>query len=95
MGSIDVKIVVLSASLGPNQSDTWFWNNPDHDAVYAFSAVTHSDGSPANADLKVEISTLKYNRNTGTGKRRIEYTVKNLTSHPLAYEVHRSRATPI
>jgi hypothetical protein len=95
MGSINVKIVVLSAHLGPNESDTWSWNNPLLDTVYAFSAVTHSDGSPADANLKVEISTLKYNRNLSTGKRRIEYTVKNLTPHPLSYEVHMSRATPI
>jgi hypothetical protein len=95
MGSIDVKIIIFAASLGPNQSDTWHWKNYDHDAVYAFSAVTHADGSPPNVDLKVEVSTLKYNRNTGTGNRRIEYRVKNLTSYPLAYEVHRSWATPI
>ena len=95
MGSIGVKITILSASLGPNESDTWYWNNPLHDAVYAFSAVTHSNFSPPDANLKVEISPLRYNRNTGTGKRRIEYTVKNLTSHPLSYEVHRSWATPI
>ena len=95
MGSIGVKIIILSDSLTPNQSKTWYWNNPPHDNVTAFSAVTHSNFSPPNVDLKVEISTLKYNRNTGTGKRRIEYTVKNLTAHPLAYEVHMSWASPI
>lgn len=95
MGSINTKIIILSAQLGPNQSDTWYWMNPNIDAVYAFSAITHSNGSPANANLKVEISTLKYNKDLNTGKRRIEYTVKNVTAHPLAYEVHMSWATPI
>jgi len=95
MGSIDTRILILSDSLAPKQTKTWFWNNPLHDAVYTFSAVTHSYGSPPNADLKIEISTLKYNRNTTTGKRRIEFQVKNLTQHQLAYEVHMSCATPI
>lgn len=95
MGSIHVSIVVLSANLGPNAQTTWVWNNPKFDSVHAFGAVTHSNNSPANADLKVEISTLKFNRNTGTGKRRIEYTVKNLTANPLAYEIHMSQADPI
>jgi hypothetical protein len=95
MGSIETKIIVLSATLPGNGSKTWSWKNPLFDGIHAFSAPTHSNNSPFDVDLKVEISTLKFIKNTGTGKRRIEFTVKNLTPHPLAYEVHMSVAKPI
>ena len=95
MGSINTKIIILSATLGPGQTATWYWNNPLHNAVYAFSVVPHSYFSTPNTWLRAELSTLKYSRNTGTGKRRIEYQVKNLTQSNMSYEVHMSWATPI
>jgi hypothetical protein len=94
MGSINTQIIVLSDNLNAGQTRTWFWNNPNINYVYAFSAATHSNSSAPNSDLKVEISPLRYNYNNDTGKRRIEFTVKNLSSTPLNYEVHMSYAMP-
>jgi len=94
MGSINTKIIVLSDDLAPGETRTWSWNNPNINYVYAFSAATHSNSSAPNSDLKVEISPLRYNYNNGTGKRRIEFSVKNVSSTQLNYEVHMSYAMP-
>jgi hypothetical protein len=95
MGSIGTDIVLLSANMNPGDTHTWHWNNPNINYVYALSAATHSSNSQLNQDLKVQISPLRYNYNTGTGKRWIEYDVKNVTQQPLNYEVHMSWASPI
>jgi hypothetical protein len=92
MASINTTIVLFSANLGPGQTYTFWWNNPNINAIYAFSAVTHSNFSSPNADLKVEISPLRYNYNVGTQKRRLEFGVKNLTQEPLSFELHMSWA---
>jgi hypothetical protein len=92
MATINTAIIVFSASLAPGGSENWNWNNPDINAVYAFSAVVHSNFSAPTANLAVEISPLRYGYNVGTDKRRIEYTVKNLTQQPLNYEIHMSVA---
>jgi hypothetical protein len=92
MATINTQIVIFSASLAPGASKGWSWNNPNINAVYAFSAVVHSNFSSPTANLEVEISPLRYGYNVGTQKRRIEYTVRNLTQEPLAYEIHMSWA---
>jgi hypothetical protein len=95
MGSINVDFMIFSANLNPGQTATWYWNNPVIEDVYAFSAATHSNNSQLNSDIKVEISPLRFNQNVATGKRRIEFDVKNPTNQPLNYEVHMSWASQI
>ena len=94
MGSIDVKIVVFSDNLAPGKTQTWFWNNPNINFVYTFSAATHSNGSALGSNLAVQISPLRFSLNNETGKRRIEYDVKNVTQQPLNYEIHMSVSKP-
>ncbi len=92
MGTM-TKTIVSGAYLGPNSTDTWFWNNPLHDAVYTFTALPFSNYAPG-VDLRIEVSVRGFVNDANSPAHRIEIKVKNLTGHSLLYVLNLSRATP-
>jgi hypothetical protein len=46
LASVSTTIAVFSANLGPAQTTTFVWKNPNINAIYAFSAVPHSTSRP-------------------------------------------------
>ncbi len=85
------KMVINATNIAPGQTHGWRWNNAVNGGVYQISVVTHAfPSTPYSGKVQIEVSPLRYGRKLSNNSRYVEYTLKNLSSHYVTYQVYLS-----